>query len=119
MQLASCQMPQSDEVLQQCWLHAGWLHEVAQFISKTSYFIARFFDVRSRKQSAALATPAANLSLCWSPDGHYMAVGNKEDLVCIVDCRQMKIMHKYPNKLQVLLGSVLSGMSGAGSHGHP
>ncbi|GAB4821995.1 hypothetical protein N2152v2_009041 [Parachlorella kessleri] len=60
-----------------------------------------FFDVRSRKQSAAVVTPTANLSMSWSPDGHYMAVGNKEDVVCIVDCRQMKIMHKYPNKLQV------------------
>jgi len=39
----------------------------------------RFWDARSSKNTATLSTPGHNLYLCWSPDGNYVVVGNRED----------------------------------------
>lgn len=44
----------------------------------------RFWDVRTLKNSATVATPSNNLYFTWSADGHYMATTatvNKEDVV--------------------------------------
>lgn len=34
-----------------------------------------------------ITTPGENINICWSPDGKYIAVGNKEDVVCFIDPR--------------------------------
>ena len=34
-----------------------------------------------------MSTPGSNLYLCYAPDGHYVAVGNREDTVAIIDIR--------------------------------
>ena len=51
----------------------------------------RFWDTRVRKNTATLPTPGANLYLAWAPDGNWLVVGNKDDLVAVVDIRKMKI----------------------------
>ncbi|PSC71110.1 THO complex subunit 3 [Micractinium conductrix] len=61
----------------------------------------RFWDTRSARNTATVSTPGANLYLAWSPEGHYLAVANKEDVVSLVDTRRMKVVHKYPHKYQV------------------
>lgn len=61
----------------------------------------RFWDTRAGKNTATVTTPGANLYLSWSPDSHYVAVANREDVVSIIDARKMKVAHKYPFKYQV------------------
>ncbi|EFN50708.1 hypothetical protein CHLNCDRAFT_142586 [Chlorella variabilis] len=61
----------------------------------------RFWDTRSSKNTATVSTPGSNLYMAWSPDSHHVAVGNREDVVSIVDTRKMKVAHKYPYKFQV------------------
>eukprot|EP00890_Picochlorum_soloecismus_P001093 jgi/Picsp_1/1985/NSC_05451-R1_tho complex 3 len=61
----------------------------------------RFWDARSSKNTATLSTPGQNLYLCWSPDGNYVVVGNREDVVCTVDVRKMQISKKTSFKYQV------------------
>lgn len=61
----------------------------------------RFWDTRASKNTATVSTPGANLYLAWSPDSHFLAVANKEDVVSLVDTRRMKVVHKYPHKYQV------------------
>lgn len=61
----------------------------------------RFWDTRAAKNTATLPTPGPNLYLAWSHDGNVLAVGNKDDLVCLVDTRKMKITAKHQHKYQV------------------
>ncbi|KAL4458683.1 hypothetical protein ABPG75_013548 [Micractinium tetrahymenae] len=61
----------------------------------------RFWDTRASKNTATVSTPGPNLYLAWSPDSHFLAVANKEDVVSLVDTRRMKVVHKYPHKYQV------------------
>lgn len=61
----------------------------------------RFWDARDRKNTATVPTPAANLNLTWSGDGHYVAVGDKQETVSVLDVRRMKILSKHPNSVQI------------------
>ena len=47
----------------------------------------RFWDTRAAKNTATVSTPGNNLYLCYAPDGHYVAVGNREDTVAVIDIR--------------------------------
>ncbi len=47
----------------------------------------RFWDTRAGKNTATVTTPGANLYLSWSPDSHYVAVANRDDVVSIIDAR--------------------------------
>ena len=50
---------------------------------------SRFWDTRAGKNTATVTTPGANLYLSWSPDSHYVAVANREDVVSIIDARSV------------------------------
>lgn len=49
--------------------------------------LGRFWDTRAGKNTATVTTPGANLYLAWSPDAHYLAVANRDDVVSIIDAR--------------------------------
>lgn len=51
----------------------------------------RIWDVRASKCSTTINTKGENINITWSPDGHTIAVGNKEDLVTFIDTRTLKI----------------------------
>jgi THO complex subunit 3 len=58
----------------------------------------------SRTQSGAgekVVTPGENINLSWSPDGNYIAVGNDDDVVTIVDARKLQILHQKKYQYQV------------------
>lgn len=61
----------------------------------------RFWDARSGKNTATLSTPGHNLYLAWTQDGNHMAVGSKEDVVCTLDVRKMKVVNKQSYRYQV------------------
>ena len=60
----------------------SFLHPPARAVAT-----ARFWDTRAAKNTATVSTPGSNLYLCYAPDGHYAAVGNREDTVSIIDIR--------------------------------
>lgn len=51
----------------------------------------RIWDVRAGKCSTTINTKGENINITWSPDGHTIAVGNKEDLVTFIDTRTLKV----------------------------
>lgn len=61
----------------------------------------RLWDARSARQSAAIATKGENINIAWSPNGHTLAVGNKEDLVSFIDVRQRKIIRDEQFRFEV------------------
>lgn len=52
------------------------------------------WDSRVQKRTQSIATPGENINITWSPDGRYIAVGNKEDYVSMIDTRTWKIKTK-------------------------
>lgn len=61
----------------------------------------RFWDARVGKNTATLSTPGHNLYLAWTGDGNYMAAGSKEDIVCAIDVRTMKITGTVSYRYQI------------------
>merc|ERR1712165_157408 len=51
----------------------------------------RLWDARSGKTTSSITTKGENINICWSPDGHTIAVGNKDDLVTFIDARSHKV----------------------------
>lgn len=70
-------------------------------ISSSGDKSVRFWDSRTGKNTAALNLSAPNLYLAWSPSGDCLAVGNRQDLVSIIDIRKLKVSEKYPYKQQI------------------
>jgi THO complex subunit 3 len=76
-----------DSVDQLCWhpTHADLLATASG--DKT----VRIWDARIQKCAATISTKGENINISWSPDGHTIAVGNKEDLVSFIDVRTHKV----------------------------
>ena len=53
-----------------------------------------FFDVRSGKRTNTITTEGSNISMGWSPDGRYIAVGNKSDVLLFVDTKKGEIVKR-------------------------
>jgi THO complex subunit 3 len=53
-----------------------------------------FFDVRSGKQTHSVKTEGSNINMAWSPDGRYVAVGNKSDTILFVDAKNGNIVKR-------------------------
>ena len=48
----------------------------------------KFWDVRTPKNATcSLDTQGENINICWGPDGKTLAIGNRDDVVTIVDVR--------------------------------
>ncbi|RWS30521.1 THO complex subunit 3-like protein [Leptotrombidium deliense] len=61
----------------------------------------RVWDARANKSMASIGTKGENINICWSPDGHTIAVGNKEDLVTFIDTRTLRMRKEQPFKFEV------------------
>lgn len=61
----------------------------------------RIWDVRSGKCTHSVDTKGQNINLAWSPDGQYLAVGNKKDIVSIIDTAKYKILknHRFTSEI--------------------
>jgi THO complex subunit 3 len=53
------------------------------------------------KCKATIQTPGQNINVAWSPDGNYIAVGNKHDVVSIIDVRKNQIVKNQEFKYEV------------------
>merc|ERR1719220_2126608 len=61
----------------------------------------RVWDARSNKAVTTVTTKGENINITWSPDGHTIAVGNKEDLVTFIDSRTYKVKADRQFKFEV------------------
>lgn len=48
-----------------------------------------------------MQTKGENINLCWSPNGQAIVVGNKEDVITIIDTKSYKIIHEEQFKYEV------------------
>ena len=55
------------------------------------------------KCTHTVQTKGENINLCWSPNGQAIAVGNKEDVITIIDTKSYKIVHEEQFKYEVRL----------------
>ena len=81
--LSRCGRPSPDGVDTLCW-HPTHQDQLATASGDRS---VRFWDVRSAKCVAAVATPGENLNVGWSPDGKHVAVGDRDDCITTLDVR--------------------------------
>merc|ERR1711953_50935 len=61
----------------------------------------RIWDVRTAKAAATINTKGENLNISWSPKGETIAVGNKDDLISFIDCKNYKIRLEKQFKFEV------------------
>ena len=65
----------------------------------------RIWDTRSpQKPIRVIATSGENINIVYSPDGSHLAVGNKEDLVSIIDTRKYQTIKstQFPFEVRAL-----------------
>jgi THO complex subunit 3 len=61
----------------------------------------RIWDARTQKSTATYATKGENINITWSPDGNYIAAGNKDDLLTVIDIRAEKLLIEEQFKFEV------------------
>ncbi|KAG0052281.1 hypothetical protein BGZ83_002787 [Gryganskiella cystojenkinii] len=61
----------------------------------------RIWDARSGKSIHKVETSGQNINISWSPDGHSIAVGNKDDLISFIDTRTFKIEKTFQSRSEV------------------
>lgn len=61
----------------------------------------KVWDVRHQKCSNTILTKGENINITWSPDGHTIAVGNKEDLITFIDMRTLKSISEQQFNFEV------------------
>ncbi|KOS16236.1 tho complex subunit 3 [Malassezia pachydermatis] len=53
----------------------------------------RLWDLRQPSPARIVTTPGANINLAYSPDGRYLAVGDKSETVSLIDAEQGTLLH--------------------------
>uniref|UniRef100_T1IIV0 Uncharacterized protein n=1 Tax=Strigamia maritima TaxID=126957 RepID=T1IIV0_STRMM len=86
-----------DSVDQLCW-HPNHPDQLATASGDKT---VRIWDARTQKCVATVNTKGENINICWSPDGHTIAVGNKEDLITFIDVRTHKAKADEQFKFEV------------------
>jgi len=81
----------TESVDQLCWDPTNADRLASASLDKT----VKIWDTRSGKCAANFNTPGENINLAFSPDGRYVAVGNKADVVCIIDVKASKIIKHF------------------------
>lgn len=52
----------------------------------------RLWDLRTSKASKTVRTEGENINLAWSPDGLYLAVGNRDEVLSFIDARKGTVL---------------------------
>ena len=53
------------------------------------FILLTLFSASDGRATAKVATAGQNINLCWNRDGNYVAVGNKQDVISVIDLRKM------------------------------
>ncbi len=71
------------------------------------------------KCTHTVQTKGENINLCWSPNGQAIAVGNKEDVITIIDTKSYKIILEEQFKYEVRLSFGGKGVRVGGARSPP
>eukprot|EP01010_Urceolus_cornutus_P000604 NODE_1122_length_1095_cov_265.391969_g858_i0.p1 GENE.NODE_1122_length_1095_cov_265.391969_g858_i0~~NODE_1122_length_1095_cov_265.391969_g858_i0.p1 ORF type:complete len:326 (-),score=59.08 NODE_1122_length_1095_cov_265.391969_g858_i0:54-1031(-) len=73
---------------QLCWDPSGNYQLATASCDKT----VRIWDIRqhSSPMVVTINTIGENINVTWCPDGNYIAVGNKDDIITVIDARKFK-----------------------------
>ncbi|KAG0009193.1 hypothetical protein BGZ80_002642 [Entomortierella chlamydospora] len=61
----------------------------------------RIWDARSAKSIHKIDTDGQNINISWSPSGHKIAVGNKDDKISFIDTRTFKVTESRQFKVEI------------------
>lgn len=62
----------------------------------------KLWDARDKgRKPVSIKTSGENINVAYSPDGKYIAVGNKEDCISIIDTRKSKVIKRTNFKYEV------------------
>lgn len=62
---------------------------------------AKVWDVRSGRCAATVTTQGELMNVAWSPDGRFFAVGNRNDVISMVDTKTMTVVWEHKYKFEV------------------
>lgn len=73
----------------------------AQLATASSDKTVRIWDCRSKKCTHKINTEGENINLCWKRDGTHIVVGNKQDIISVIDLRKHMVVSKvqYPHEV--------------------
>ena len=63
--------------------------------------MVKIWDVRSGKCSTTIDMKTALMNAAWSPSGAHIAVGNKDDVISIIDTKTMKVVWEQKFNFEV------------------
>jgi len=79
--------------------HTGSVHQLTwhptdpqQLVTASADKTVKLWDARTGKCPLTVPTSGGNINITWSPDGNYIAVGNKEDRLSIIDARKGSVI---------------------------
>lgn len=87
----------TDSVDQLCWFPQSAHQLCTASLDRT----VRLWDSRTSKSTSIISTKGENINICMSPDGRSIAVGNKEDVVTLIDVRAGRIRAEHAFKFEV------------------
>ena len=87
----------TDSADQICWDPTS----ASRLASVGSDKMVLFWDAKAKSATHKMAQKSNPLNMGWRPDGRYIAVSNKEDVVSIIDTRTYKILqeHAFNNEI--------------------
>lgn len=65
-----------------------------QLATASSDKTVRIWDCRTKKCIHKINTEGENINLCWKKDGSHIVVGNKQDIISVIDVRKHKVVSK-------------------------
>ena len=72
-----------------------------QLATASSDKSVRIWDCRMKKCTHKISTEGENINLCWKRDGSHIIVGNKQDIISVIDVRKHKVVSKVQYRHEV------------------
>lgn len=61
----------------------------------------RVWNAQSGELLHLISTPGENINICWSPDGKYLAVGNKTMTISFIDVEKSQIVNEHTHSVAI------------------
>lgn len=58
----------------------------------------RFWDIRQGKATQVIQTTGQNINLTISPDGKYVVIGDRKDVITFIDAGSGKVIEELSNR---------------------
>ncbi|KAJ9086957.1 hypothetical protein DSO57_1038131 [Entomophthora muscae] len=87
----------SGSVDQLCWDPKNPNHLATASSDKT----VRVWNAQTGELLRLISTPGENINICWSPDGKYLAVGNRTMTVSFIDVEKSQIVKEHSQSMPI------------------